>query len=155
MRRSDLGLLALRLVAGAILTAHGLPKLLGGAERTAPAIANRLFGPNYQPAWERGGPDNFSKALGSMGVPAPTMAARASGAAELGGGLGLALGLWTPLAGWVAAANMGVAVRGAHWKNGMYGQGGYEFPLLLGAAAASLALSGPGRLSVDGIRHRD
>ena len=37
----------------------------------------------------------------------------------------------------------------AHWKNGFYGQGGYEFSLLLGTVALSLGLTGPGRLSVD------
>ncbi|MGA9775388.1 MAG: DoxX family protein, partial [Candidatus Dormiibacterota bacterium] len=45
--------------------------------------------------------------------------------------------------------NMAVAVRRAHWKAGFYGQGGYEFPMLLGIAALALALTGPGRLSVD------
>src|SRR3989442_14978250 len=30
-----------------------------------------------------------------------------------------------------------------------YGQGGYEFSLLLGTAALSLALTSPGRLSID------
>jgi putative oxidoreductase len=44
---------------------------------------------------------------------------------------------------------MGVASYMAHWKNGFYGQGGYEFSLLLGTAALSLALTGPGRLSID------
>lgn len=154
MRGSDLGLLALRLVTGTILAAHGLPKLLGGEGRQAPAPANQLFGPNYQPAWEKSGPENFSKVLDAIGVPSPVVSARASGMAELGGGIGLALGLMTPVAGVVAAANMGVAVRGAHWKNGLYGQGGYEFPLLVGTAAATLALTGPGRLSADWIRHR-
>ena len=32
---------------------------------------------------------------------------------------------------------------------GFYGQGGYEFSLLLGTAALSLALTSPGRLSID------
>ena len=46
---------------------------------------------------------------------------------------------------------MGVATYKAHWKNGFYGQGGYEFSLLLGTVALSLCLTGPGRLSVDRI----
>ena len=149
MKRSDLGLLALRLAAGSMLAVHGLPKLMGGEGRTAPAWLSRLMGPNYQAAWERSGPVNFGKALSNMGVPMPEMAARASGLAELGGGLGLMAGAGTPVAGLVAAGNMAVAVRGAHWKQGFYGQGGYEFPLLLGAAALALALTGPGRISVD------
>jgi len=44
---------------------------------------------------------------------------------------------------------MGVAAYKAHWKNGFYGQGGYEFALLLGTAALSLGLMGPGRVSID------
>ena len=47
------------------------------------------------------------------------------------------------------AVNMGVASYKADWKNGFYGQGGFEFPLLLGTVALSLCLTGPGRLSVD------
>ena len=152
MKRSDLGLLALRLGAGSILAAHGLPKLLGGEGRTAPTWLSRLMGPNYQAAWERSGPVNFGKSLSNMGLPMPEMAARASGLAELGGGLGLIFGAGTPVAGLVAAANMAVAARTAHWKQGFYGQGGYEFPLLLGAAALALALTGPGRIAVDGRR---
>jgi putative oxidoreductase len=107
------------------------------------------MGTNYAPAWEKSGPAAFATNLGRMGVPAPRLAARASAWAELGGGLALAAGLATPLAGAVAAANMAVAVRGAHWKTGFYGAGGYEFPLLLGVAAAAIAMSGPGSLSVD------
>ncbi len=152
MKRSDLGLLALRLGAGSILAAHGLPKLMGGEGRTAPPWLSRLMGPNYQAGWERSGPENFGKSLSSMGLAMPEMAARASGLAELGGGVGLMLGVGTPLAGLVAAANMAVAVRAAHWKQGFYGQGGYEFPLLVGAAALALALTGPGGISVDGRR---
>jgi putative oxidoreductase len=152
VKRSDLGLLALRLGAGSILAAHGLPKLMGGEGRTAPAWLTRLLGPNYQAAWERSGPVNFGKSLANMGVPIPEMAARASGLAELGGGLGLIAGAGTPVAGLVAAGNMAVAVRKAHWKQGLYGQGGYEFPLLLGVAALALALTGPGRYSVSGWR---
>ncbi|MHB1522988.1 MAG: DoxX family membrane protein [Candidatus Dormibacteria bacterium] len=152
MKRSDLGLLALRLGAGSILATHGLPKLIGGEGRAAPAWMSRLLGTNYQAAWERSGPVNFGKSLANMGVPLPEVAARASGLAELGGGLGLMAGAGTPVAGLVAAANMAVAVRRAHWKQGFYGQGGYEFPLLLGVAALALALTGPGRISVDGWR---
>lgn len=152
MKRSDLGLLALRLGVGSTLAAHGLPKLMGGDGRTAPPWLSRLMGPNYQGAWERSGPVNFGKTLAQMGIPMPEMAARASGLAELGGGLGLIAGAGTPVAGLVAAGNMAVAVRKAHWRQGFYGQGGFEFPLLLGVAALALALTGPGRLSVDGWR---
>jgi len=79
----------------------------------------------------------------------PEAAATASGLAELGGGVALAAGLFTRPAALAVAFNMGVASYKAHWKNGFYGQGGYEFSLLLGTVALSLFLTGPGRLSVD------
>jgi putative oxidoreductase len=63
--------------------------------------------------------------------------------------LALAAGLFTRPAALAVAFNMGVASYKAHWKNGFYGQAGYEFSLLLGTVALSLCLTGPGRLSVD------
>ncbi|MGC1185521.1 MAG: DoxX family protein, partial [Candidatus Dormiibacterota bacterium] len=56
-----------------------------------------------------------------------------------------------PLAAAVVAANMTVAIRKAHWKVGIYGQGGYEFALSLGLAAVAVGLTGPGAISVDGL----
>lgn len=149
MSRSDLGVLALRLAAGSILASHGLPKLFGGPDRKPPELLSKLLGSNYVAAWQRSGPAAFARSLGSMGVPAPRLAAPASGLAELGGGVALALGAATPVAAAVVAGNMGVAVAKAHWKTGFYGAGGYEFPLLLGVAAVAIGLTGPGRISVD------
>lgn len=149
MKSSDLGLLVLRLSTGAVLASHGLPKLFGGPEREAPQRLVRLLGPNYATSWEASGPEAFGTALGSMGVPMPKQAALASGLAEFGGGMALMLGVATPAASLVAASNMAVAARKAHWKNGFYGQGGYEFPLLLGAAALAIGFTGPGAISID------
>ncbi|MGA9775723.1 MAG: hypothetical protein WBU92_07355, partial [Candidatus Dormiibacterota bacterium] len=78
MKCSDVGLMALRLATGATLAAHGLPKLMGGEGRQAPAWLSRLLGPNYQAGWERSCPKAFSRALGAMGVPKPELAAQAS-----------------------------------------------------------------------------
>jgi len=44
-----------------------------------------------------------------------------------------------------------VAAWKAHGKNGFYGQGGYEFPLLLGTVALALSLTGPGAISIDAL----
>ncbi len=154
MHRRDLGLATLRLVVGTTLAAHGLPKLMGGAGRPLPAWLARAAGSNYPAAWERSGPANFAASLEKLGVPMPTAGAYAAGAAELGGGLAIALGLMSPRANLAVAANMAVAVRTSHWKTGFYGQGGYEFPLLLGAAALALALTGPGAISLDRLRGR-
>lgn len=149
MRKSDIGLLVLRVGAGGILAAHGAPKLFGGAERVPPTWLARLMGSNYKQAWAQSGPENFAAVLTKIGVPEPALAARLSGVAELGGGLALAAGAATPLSAAVIAANMSVAIRKAHWKVGIYGQGGYELALSLGLAAVAVGLTGPGAVSVD------
>ena len=130
------------------LAAHGYPKLFGGPGKEPHPLLAKAMGPNYPAAVERSGP-GFAVALEKMGVPNPKTAATASGLAEVGGGLALAAGLFTRPAALAVAVNMGVASYKAHWKSGFYGQGGFEFPLLLGTVALSLCLTGPGRLSVD------
>ena len=154
-RRSDVGWLTLRLAVGLTLAAHGFPKLFGGPGRTAPKALARTLGPNYQAAVERSGPQAFARALEGMGVPQPKAAAYMSGIAELGGGLALAAGLATGISATVVVVNMAVAVATAHWKNGFYGQGGFEFPLLLGAGAVAIGVAGPGRLSMDALLEAD
>ena len=144
----DLGLFLLRTTAGVILVAHGYPKLFGGPGKQAHPLLAKAMGPNYPAAVERSGP-GFAVALEKMGIPNPKAAATASGLTELVGGFALAAGLFTRTAALAVAFNMGVAGYKAHWKNGFYGQGGYEFPLLLGTVALGLSLTGPGRLSVD------
>jgi putative oxidoreductase len=106
------------------------------------------MGPNYPAAVERSGP-GFAAALEKMGVPNPRAAATASGLTEFAGGLALATGFLTRPVAVAVAFNMAVASYKAHWKNGFYGQGGFEFSLLLGAVALSLGLTGPGSLSID------
>lgn len=144
----DLGLLLLRIVAGLTLAAHGYPKLFGGPGKRPPKLLATAMGPNYPAAVERSGP-GFAAALEKMGVPHPQAAATVSGLTEFAGGLALATGFLTRPVAVAVALNMGVASYKAHWKNGFYGQGGYEFPLLLGTVALSLGLIGPGSLSID------
>ena len=146
----SLGLLLLRVVTGMTLAAHGYPKLFGGPGKQAHPALVKAMGPNYPAAVERSGP-GFAAGLERMGVPYPELAAKASGLTELAGGLALAAGLWTRPVSLLVAFNMGVATWKAHWKNGFYGQGGYEFPLLLGTAAMTLALTGPGQISIDAL----
>jgi len=146
----DLGLLLLRIVAGITLAAHGYPKLFGGPGKQPHPLLARTMGPNYPAALERSGP-GFVAGLQRMGVPYPEIAAKASGLTEFAGGLALAAGLLTRPVSFAAAFNMGVATWKAHWKNGFYGQGGFEFPLLLGTAALTIGLTGPGAISLDAL----
>jgi putative oxidoreductase len=127
--RRDLGLLLLRLGAGGVLAAHGAQKLLG------------WFG--------GGGIEGTGQFMESVGYAPGRASATAAGLAEAGGGTLLALGLATPAAGAAAAGAMAGA-SAVHVPNGFFAQsGGYEYAATLGLTAAGLAVTGPGRLSLD------
>jgi putative oxidoreductase len=127
--RNDLGLLALRLATGGVLVAHGTQKLFG------------WFG--------GGGVEGTAKAMEAMGFHPGKESAVAAGLGEAGGGLLLALGAATPMAGSAAAGAMAGAVS-VHRPAGFFSMsGGYEYPAYLGVMAAGLGLCGPGRLSFD------
>jgi putative oxidoreductase len=127
--RRDLGLLLLRLGTGGILAAHGTQKLFG------------WFGGH--------GLAGTGQFMESVGYAPGKASATAAGLAEAGGGTLLALGLATPAAGAAAAGAMAGAAA-VHMPNGFFAQeGGYEQAASLGLAAAGLAVTGPGRLSVD------
>jgi putative oxidoreductase len=73
-----------------------------------------------------------------------------AGLAETGGGLLLALGLFTPLAAAIIIGVMLVAVGSVHFRNGFFNTGGgWEYNLLIVAAVLSIAFTGPGPLSLD------
>ncbi len=125
----DLGLLALRLGVGATLVAHGTQKLFG------------WFGGHGL-----AGTAGFFESIGFTPGRANALLA---GAGEAGGGSLLALGLATPAAGAAVAGTMAVAAS-MHKDNGFFAQdGGLEYPAVLALTAGAIALSGPGRLSLD------
>ncbi|MGW4567680.1 DoxX family protein [Streptomyces sp. NPDC004561] len=127
--RRDLGLLLLRLGTGGVLAAHGAQKLFG------------WFGGH--------GLEGTGQFMESVGYAPGKASATAAGLAEAGGGTLLALGLATPAAGAAAAGAMAGAAA-VHAPNGFFAQeGGYEYAASLGLAAIGLAVTGPGRLSVD------
>lgn len=127
--RRDLGLLLLRLGTGGVLAAHGTQKLFG------------WFGGH--------GLEGTGAFMESVGYEPGKASATASGLAETGGGVLLALGLATPGAGAAAAGAMAGAAA-VHAPNGFFNaEGGYEYAATLGLAAAGLAVTGPGRLSLD------
>lgn len=125
----DLALLILRLVFGLTLFAHGAQKLFGWFGGAGFAAAGETF--------ER------------LGFRPGKVNAFAAGLGEAGGGLLLACGLLSPLAGAAAAGTMLVAAS-THLSSGFFnGKGGFEFPMTLGAAAMALTIGGPGRFSLD------
>ncbi|WP_033415149.1 DoxX family protein [Streptomyces canus] len=127
--RRDLGLLLLRLGTGGVLAAHGAQKLFG------------WFG--------GGGLEGTGQFMESVGYAPGKASATAAGLAEAGGGTLLALGLATPAAGAAAAGAMAGAAA-VHAPNGFFNAGGgYEYAATLGLTAAGLAVTGPGRLSLD------
>ena len=126
----DLGLLALRLVLGAVFLAHGAQKAFGA-----------FGGPGFE------GAAGF---IGSMGFrPARFWTALAVGG-ELAAGFLFLLGLLTPLAGLLVLATMAVAIAKVHGPKGFFVQdGGYEYNLVLIVTALAVAAIGPGRFSLD------
>jgi putative oxidoreductase len=126
----SVGLLILRLVVGLSLAGHGAQKLLG---------------------WFGGyGITGTGQFLEQLGFRPGRLHAAQAGIAELVGGLFLAAGFLTPAAVAAIVAVMLVAALSVHITKGFFAQnGGYEYTLVLGAAALALAFTGPGAISVD------
>ncbi|WP_327065167.1 DoxX family protein [Kitasatospora sp. NBC_01250] len=124
----DAGLLLLRIALGLTMAAHGSQKLFG------------WFG--------GGGLTGTGKFFTMSGYPAGKAMAAVAGLSETLGGLGLAVGLLTPLAGAALVGTMlnALAVK---WGGGFFAPQGVEYELLLTAAAAGIALTGPGRYALD------
>ncbi|MEW1640071.1 DoxX family membrane protein [Streptomyces sp. NPDC093801] len=126
----DIGLLLLRLVVGLSMAAHGTMKLFG---------------------WFGGpGLGATGKGFTMAGYPAGEAMAVLAGLSETLGGLGLALGLLTPLAG---AALIGVFVNilDVRGLGAYFPPKGVELEAVLFAAVVTLTLTGPGRFSVDHV----
>ena len=88
--------------------------------------------------------------FGSLGIPAPELAAIAVTVLELAGGIALILGIGTRIVGALLAVNMFVALLLVHLANGFFIEGGgIELVLTLFAASLFFALTGPGSLSLD------
>ncbi|WP_431985924.1 DoxX family protein [Streptomyces griseoflavus] len=124
----DIGLLVLRLALGLTMAAHGAQKLFG------------WFG--------GGGVEGTGMFFASLGYPSPEAFAVVAGLTETLGGLGLALGLFTPLAAAAVAGTLVNAIA-VKWGGGFFAPEGVEYELLIALAAVALALTGPGRIAVD------
>lgn len=151
----SLGLLSMRLVTGALFTAHGYAKLFGGTGKAVHPWARRYLGEGFVMALEHGGVENFATSLARMGVPVPRLAAVIVGATEFFGGLMLIGGMFTRLVAFALAVNMAFAIKLVHWKQGMIGTAsGYMYALSLLGSALGLVFNGPGTYSVDGAPER-
>ena len=104
----------------------------------------KLFG-----LFDGDGIDGLVKAVTGWGWPMPGVLARAAAATEFFGGICLGLGLLTRFWGLGLATVMGVGIWKVHWESGFGGPKGFEYPLVLGVLALSLAVQGGGALSMD------
>jgi putative oxidoreductase len=116
-RLQPLALLVLRIVLGAILIAHGYHKVFGGFH-------------------------THQQFVSTLGLPG--WMAYLSAGAEFFGGIAILLGLFERFFAGAFAIEMIVAIWKVHFKNGLTGQGGFEFPLAVGAIAFTLVCFGGG-----------
>jgi putative oxidoreductase len=131
-----IGRLLLRLSVGGFFIGHGTQKLFG------------WFGGH--------GLDATAAGFEQMGLRPGRRNAIAAGAAEAGGGALFAAGLATPLAASALTATMLTAIKTVHGKNGPWlSNGGYEYNVVLIAAALILVEAGPGPLSLDAALGRE
>ena len=126
----DLGLLVIRVVFGLVYAAHGAQKLFG------------WFG-----GYGIAGTGGFLETLGFR--PGKTFAT-AAGLGEFLGGLLLAFGFLGAVGPAMIVAGMIVAMVTVHWKNKFFvATNGIEHPLMYTTVAIGIALTGPGRFSLD------
>jgi putative oxidoreductase len=126
----NIALLILRVVVGGLFAGHGAQKLFG------------WFGGH--------GLQNTGGFFESIGFRPGMPMAFVAGAAELGGGLLLAFGVFVPAAAALLAGVMVSAIAAVHWEKGLWNQdGGIEFLLVLATVAFAVAAIGAGRYSLD------
>ena len=127
MTAYDVGLLILRVALGLTMAAHGYNKFFGGGR--IPGTAG----------W-----------FESIGMKPGTFHARVAATTEISAGLGLALGLLTPIAAAGFVSLMLVAAWTVHRPNGFFiVKEGWEYNLVLATSAVAVATLGAGKLSLD------
>ena len=110
-RLQPLSLLVLSWVLGVILISHGYHKVFGGFH-------------------------HHMEMVGSIGLP--RWMAYLSAGTEFFGGIAIILGLFTRFFSLAVLVEMTTVIWKIHFKNGLTGNGGFEFPLALAAIAFAL-----------------
>ncbi len=126
------GIAILRVVTGIVFIGHGAPKFGWVGERTLAGVAESFEG---------------------RGFPLPMVSAFLIAFFETFGGALLVIGLLTRFWSAGLAFGMVVAVLAVHLPNGMFGEGGYQWALLL-ACSLGLMFEGAGKASLDRMLSR-
>jgi putative oxidoreductase len=125
----NLGLTILRVAVGIIMLAHGINHIFGGGKIKGTA------------GW-----------FASLGMKPGILHAWTASLAEVGGGLLLILGMFTPFGAAAVCGTMAVAFVTNHRKNGFFifrpGEG-YEYVALLILLGLAIGAAGPGQWSID------
>lgn len=126
----DIALLLLRIVIGLLFVGHGSQKLFG---------------------WFEGhGIEGTAQFFGQLGFTPPKFWATVAGLAEFLGGIGLALGLFTPIAAAAIIGTMLMAIIKVHWDSGIWNsEGGLEYPLANMIVAGFIGYVGAGQYALD------
>src|SRR5712691_2783082 len=121
----DIGILIIRVFFGLAIAGHGAQKLFG---------------------WFGGyGIKQTGGFFETIGFRPGAAFATAAGLSEMGGGVSLAFGLFTPFGAAAVLSAMLVAMVSVHVKNGFFAMGnGIELPFLYAVAAVGVAFSGAG-----------
>ena len=122
-----LTLLLLRCGLALVFIYHGYPKLFGERERIIESF---------------------------QAIGLPSFVVYLTGSIEFFGGMALALGLLTPIAGLLLFLDMCAAMWKYNFNEGIYAVREYELPLTLGLACLVAAATSGGPLSVDRLLFR-
>ena len=125
-RLQPLALLLLRVVVGIIMIGHGYAKVFGGGMMAHYHLV-QSFG---LPGW--------------LALP--------SALSEFFGGILVLLGLFTRIAAGAILLDLLVAIWKVHWRNGLLGENGYEFPLTLAAICLAVICYGAGPFALEILR---
>ncbi len=134
----DLGLLLLRLVVGALFVGHGLQNLFGW--------------------WGGSGLDGFSDYLAEAGFRYADILAYVAAGGQIGAGVLLIVGLFTPIAAAGALAYLVTAVIAevadaqSDARLSRFLTDGHEYEVILLFAVVAIILVGPGRYGLDAGR---